>query len=353
MSGFFVRLISFSTPQTQKPMNPFLAFLALLGQAFFSSDPKKIDPVILTSEFIYESAPFPQCHASTLLETQDGVMAAWFGGTREKHPDVSIYTAQRKNGSWSAPALAADGIENEVFRNPTWNPVLHRKNDGNIILFYKEGPNPREWWGLYKESADGGETWSKEVQLTPGFLGPVKNKSVELPNGKILHPSSFEVNGTWTTHVELSNPDLTDWEKVELKGSFSAIQPTVLFHPNDQLQILCRTREGAVASSWSTDLGKSWSTLEAIPLENNNSGIDGVTLSNGYHLLVANPLKKGRNKLVLLGSSDGINWTEIMVLENEEKGEFSYPAIIQAKDGTIHISYTYNRVKVKYVHLKV
>jgi alpha-L-fucosidase len=108
-----------------------------------------------------------------------------------------------------------------------------------------------------------------------------------------------------------------------------------------------------VAQAWSSDEGKSWTPLEATNLENNNSGIDGVTLSNGYHLLVVNPLKKGRNKLVLLGSSDGIAWEELLVLEDEKSGEFSYPAIIQAKDGSLHLSYTYNREKIKYIHLRL
>lgn len=333
-------------------MLSYISFLSLLGLFSFSQK-KESPPKILFSGFIYETAPFPSCHASTLLETPDGVMAAWFGGTYERHPDVSIYTSHRKNGEWSTPALAADGIENEVFRNPTWNPVLHRKNDGEIVLFYKEGPNPREWWGHYKVSGDEGKTWSKETQLPPGFLGPVRNKSVELPNGKLLHPSSFETNNVWTSHVEMSNPDLTGWEKVDLKGPFNAIQPTALFHPDGKIQLLCRTQEGVVAESWSSDQGKTWTPLVATKLENNNSGIDGVTLSNGYHLLVVNPLKKGRNKLVLLGSYDGISWEELLILENEERGEFSYPAIIQAKDGTLHISYTYNREKIKYVHLSL
>ena len=333
-------------------MLQFISFLSLLGLFSFSNAENR-DIKILSSGFIYETAPFPSCHASTLLETPDGVMAAWFGGTYERHPDVSIYTSHRKNGTWSTPEWAADGIENEVFRNPTWNPVLHRKNDGTIVLFYKEGPNPREWWGHYKVSTDGGKTWSEETQLPPGFLGPVRNKSVELSNGQLLHPSSFEINHVWTSHIELSDSDLKNWEKVELKGPFQAIQPTVLFHSNNKIQVLCRTQEGVIASAWSSDNGKSWTTLEAINLDNNNSGIDAVTLTNGSHLLVANPLKKGRNKLSLFGSTDGINWIEMLVLEDEKEGEFSYPAIIQATDGTVHISYTYNRKKIKYVHLSL
>ena len=78
-----------------------------------------------------------------------------------------------------------------------------------------------------------------------------------------------------------------------------------------------------------------------------------MTLESGSHLLVRNPIKKGRNKISLFDSADGITWEELLVLEDESIGEFSYPAIIQAKDGTVHISYTFNRTKVKYLHLKV
>lgn len=331
----------------------FILLISILNTTLVQTESDKPKPEILKAGFIYESAPFPSCHASTLLETEHGILAAWFGGTYERHPDVSIYTSKLTNGNWSTPELVADGIENEVFRNPTWNPVLHRLQNGEIALFYKEGPNPREWWGLYKTSTDEGKTWSKEIQLTPGFLGPVKNKAVDLPSGKILHPSSFEVNNIWTSHLEISDANLQNWTKTEVKGPFGAIQPTVLFHPEGKLQILTRTREGVIATAWSSDQGATWSELSSTGLVHNNSGIDAVTLANGYHLLVCNPIPKGRNKLSLLGSSDGVTWEEILVLENEESGEFSYPAIIQAKDGTVHISYTHHRKKIKYVQLKL
>jgi len=335
-------------------MNLLITLVGLFNIFFPPNTKEAVKPEILSSGFIYESAPFPSCHASTLLETPDGIMAAWFGGTYERHPDVSIYTSILRNGKWSTPAMAADGVENEVFRNPTWNPVLHEKENGDIVLFYKEGPNPREWWGLYKISTDGGKTWSKETQIPPGFLGPVKNKSVVLPNGNLLHPSSFEVNNIWTAHAEITDPNLKTWKKSEVEsGEFSAIQPTVLFHPDGKLQMLCRTREGVIATTWSSDGGNTWSKLESTELVHNNSGIDAVTLANGYHLLVCNPIPKGRNKLSLLGSTDGKTWEELLVLEDESEGEFSYPAIIQAKDGSVHISYTHHRKKIKYVHVKI
>lgn len=315
---------------------------------------KKIEAKILRSEFIYESAPFPSCHASTLIETEDGVLAAWFGGTYERHPDVSIYTSQLKNGTWSTPEMVADGVENKDFRNPTWNPVLYQNPNGQIVLFYKEGPNPKEWWGLYKTSDDGGKSWSKAIQIPPGMLGPVKNKSVTLADGTLLHPSSFETNGVWSMHVETTSADIQNWQKIEIdNGSFHAIQPTVLFYPDGKLQMLARTQEDVIGTTWSTDGGKTWSTVESTGLVHNNSGIDGVTLKNGMQLLLCNPIKDGRNKLSLMMSMDGVNWEELLVLEDQPAGEFSYPAIIQAEDGTVHLTYTYNREKIKYTALQI
>jgi alpha-L-fucosidase len=329
-----------------------LLFLFSIAGTFQPEKPVEVK--ILRSEFIYESAPFPQCHASTLVETKDGILAAWFGGTREKNPDVSIYTARLSSGKWSAPEMVADGVVDENLRYPTWNPVLFQNKPDQLTLFYKIGPSPSEWWGAYKTSADEGKNWSKEVKLEEGFLGPIKNKSVILPNGEILHPSSLETDKAWTIHVEKSDANLQNWEKIEISnGSFNAIQPTVFFLPDGKIQMLSRTQEGKVGVNYSEDQGETWSRMQGSSLVNNNSGIDGITLKSGYHLLLCNPLQKGRNKLSLMGSEDGVNWKELMMLEDQASGEFSYPAIIQAKDGSVHLTYTYNRKKIKYVSLQI
>lgn len=328
--------------------------LFILSLFSFLSPSEKPTVKILSSGFIYESAPFPSCHASTLLETDRGILASWFGGTYERHPDVSIYTSLLSNGKWSTPEMVADGVENKDFRNPTWNPVLYNSPAGEIFLFYKEGPNPREWWGLYKTSYDQGKTWSKPIQIPPGMLGPVKNKPVLLSDGTLLHPSSFETNGIWSMHLETTNSNVQNWNKIAIdNGPLHAIQPTILVYPNGKIQLLARTQEDVIGTTWSMDNGKTWSTMEATNLVNNNSGIDAVTLKNGMQLLLCNPIKDGRNKLSLMMSMDGVNWEELYVLEDQPKGEFSYPAIIQAKDGSVHMTYTYNREKIKYVSLVV
>ncbi|HMO37562.1 MAG TPA: exo-alpha-sialidase, partial [Gemmatales bacterium] len=84
------------------------------------------------------------------------------------------------------------------------------------------------------------------------------------------------------------------------------------------------------------------------------SGIDAVTLQDGRHLLVYNHVDKAgiatsaRSPLNVAVSRDGITWQAGLVLENE-KGEFSYPAVIQTKDGLVHITYTWNRKKIRHV----
>ena len=164
---------------------------------------------IVQEGFIYEEAPFPQCHASTLVEAQDGsIIAAWFGGEYERHPDVSIYQSKLTDTVWSTPQKIADGkVENDTLSYPTWNPVLFKNAENTLMLYYKEGPSPSTWWGKFKTSEDNGASWSAAEQLPDGILGPIKNKPIQLANGSIVSPSSVESEdgAVWTSHIELSS----------------------------------------------------------------------------------------------------------------------------------------------------
>lgn len=315
-------------------------------------------PGLLRSEYIYETAPFPECHASTLAETRGGLVAAWFGGTKEKHPDVGIWVSRYENGRWTTPVEVANGVESPSKRYPTWNPVLHQPKNGPLLLFYKVGPSPSTWWGMLTTSTDGGRSWSKPVRLPDGIAGPIKNKAVELSNGDLLCPSSTEDKG-WRVHFERT-PDLgRTWSRTEPINDgkeFGVIQPTVFFHKGGRLQALFRSRQGVVVESWSSDQGKSWGKLTATSLPNPNSGIDGVTLKDGRHLLVYNhvvtPAGKwgDRAPLNVAVSEDGKIWKAALVLEpGPPEAEYSYPAVIQTSDGLVHITYTWNRKKVKHI----
>src|SRR5690349_2893269 len=138
------------------------------------------DMAILTREFIYETAPFPSCHASTLAETPSGLVAAWFGGKDEGEPDVGIWFARRdtKGRMWSAPVEVANGVQSPEKRYPCWNPALFQAPGGPLLLFYKVGPQPTTWWGMLITSDDAGKTWSAPRRLPDGIFGPIKNKPI-------------------------------------------------------------------------------------------------------------------------------------------------------------------------------
>ncbi|WP_316737553.1 sialidase family protein [Pedobacter aquatilis] len=318
---------------------------------------------IVSSAYIFENAPFEACHASTLVELKNNsIMSAWFGGKHEGSKDVSIWTSINQNGKWSAPIEVANGIQNDTLRFPCWNPVLFKAKNGTLYLHYKIGPNPREWWAEFKTSANDGKTWSQAQKLPEGFLGPIKNKPIQIANGEILYPSSTESldEKKWLIHLEKTDANGKNWRKINIDcDTFGVIQPSILTYPNGKLQLLCRSRQNVIVESWSVDNGESWSKLKPTTLPNPNSGSDAVTLKDGRQLLIYNPLEsgkdwwEGRSVLKLAISNDGKNWKNIYTLEEHPKGEYSYPAIIQAKDGAVHLSYTSLRKKIKYIKLKV
>lgn len=306
---------------------------------------------ILRDEFIYQTAPFPQCHASTIAQAADGtVVAAWFGGTREKHPDVGIWLSRYVDQKWDAPTEVANGVESPDKRYPCWNPVLFQPARGPLLLFYKVGPSPSSWWGVLKTSDDGGRTWSAACRLPEGILGPIKNKPVELPGGRILCGSSTEHAG-WRVHFEWTTDLGKTWAKTEPINEASqigAIQPALLLHPEGVVQAVGRSQQGRIWESWTRDAGGTWSPMNLTGLPNPNSGLDAVTLADGRHVLVYNHTARGRSPLNVAVSSDGKTWKAALVLEREP-GEYSYPAVIQTKDGMVHITYTWKRQRIKHV----
>ena len=326
------------------------------------------DAAILKNEFIYDKAPYPECHASTIEKTPAGLVAAWFGGTEEKHPDVGIWFSRHIDGHWAEAIEVANGIQyalpdGSVHRHPTWNPVLFQYPNGPLVLFWKCGPAPDTWWGVMSESRDNGVTWSTARRLPEHIDGPVRNKPIFLNNGTLLCGSSTEFDG-WRIHFEQTTDHGLTWQRTPVINdgkTIGAIQPTLLRHSDGTIQALCRNRDGdgKILSTTSQDLGLSWSELIPISLPNPNSGIDAVTLKDGRHLLVYNHTSRsqgtprGREMINVAISTDGLDWKPALRLDREAKAEFSYPAVIQAADGKVHITYTWKRQKVRHTVLDI
>ncbi|TZF81116.1 hypothetical protein FW774_19475 [Pedobacter sp. BS3] len=309
---------------------------------------------IVKTEFICNPPKTPELHASTIEETSYGLIAAWFGGTKEKNPDVGIWVSRNDhNTGWTVPVEVATGVtlkaDGTTERYPCWNPVLFQAhNGGPLMLFYKVGPTTPEWWGMLITSTDGGKTWSKPQRLPDNIYGPIKNKPVSIGENGMLCPSSI------TSRLHFERTD--DWGKTWTRTpsvtdrSIPVIQPSILFYGNGKLQAVGRTlKDKRVFSIWSADNGSTWSNFHLLKLPNPNSGTDAVTLKDGRQLLVYNHSEDFRSPLNVALSDDGENWYQVLVIENDKDGGYSYPAVIQTKDGLVHITYSWRRKNIKHV----
>lgn len=321
--------------------------------------------------YLFQDAPFQSCHASTIAETDKGdLVVACFGGSYEGCEDVCIWVTRLPNGdfSWTEPVIAADGVLNDSVRKACYNPVLQQMPNGELWLFFKIGSCVADWTGWLTKSRDGGTTWSPREPLPEGFLGPVKNKPLLLGD-RLLCPSSTEKDG-WRIHFEILDLTTNQWHKVgPVKGAkalttmdkgkrgarpreIMCIQPTLLQMADGSLKALCRTKNGRIATTTSRDGGETWSEVTLTDLPNNNSGIDAVTLRDGRHVLVYNPVtvKPGkemgpRSPLAIAVSNDGEHWYKISEMgeTSDTQGELSYPAIIQGANGHLYMTHTWLR----------
>ena len=409
------------------------------GDYHYSVDIPTRHEAITKDEFLYDNGGFPSAHASTITRLKNGdLVAAYFGGTFERNPDVCIWVSRKPKGAkaWEMPILAADGVfrvgtedarkaglsgidekttpadkgpvkdgqrrfgipanyhydyrsktanvalPTDLKRKACWNPVLYTMPDGEVWLFYKVGASVADWTGWLVKSKDGGKTWTSPEALPDGFLGPVKNKP-ELVNGRLLCASSTERKG-WRFHMEILDLKTNRWKYVgpveaekkprtddvdsasvdmehpiykkgKKADNIFCIQPSILKLKDGRLQVLMRTRNAKLATSFSSDGGDTWTPVTLLDVENNQSGTDAVTLSDGRHVLIYNNFEtlpgtpKGvRTPLSLAISDDGTHWNHILTLEDSPVGQYSYPSIIEDSDGKLHCVYTWCRQRVAY-----
>jgi predicted neuraminidase len=276
-------------------------------------------------------------------------MAAWFGGSAEGKKDVRIWLARHDGMGWSAPEVAGEDPD-----QPCWNPVLFRSQSGTVFLFFKVGPNPTAWTGMVRRSTDGGKSWSKPDPLPAGILGPVKNKPVQLADGAILAGTSVESYRAWACWIERSDNDGKSWKRFGPIGvpdhPYGIIQPTLFPAKDGRIVMLCRSRGlGKICRAESRDRGETWTQATPTQLPNPNSGIDGVRSAEGKWFLVYNHTDRNRFPLNLgMSEDDGQSWRMVHTFE-DQLGEFSYPAIIQTQDGRLHVTYTWQRRRIKHV----
>lgn len=300
--------------------------------------------------FIYEKAPFPSCHASTLVEHEPGkLLAAWFGGQAEGAKDVQIWLSAFDGKSWSEPKVV--GTEPG---QPCWNPVLFKAAKGTLWLWYKAGPSPERWTGFSRTSSDGGKTWSKVEMMPAGFWGPVRAKPIQLANGTILAGTSVESFRNWTPFVDRSTDDGKTWTRSNafpVADKLNQIQPALFETKSGSVVALMRSRDPrVVCRSESKDGGVTFGPAEETKLPNPSTGLDCVRIGDEV-FLICNPVAQGRTPISIAKSTDdGRTWKVAADLETES-GEYSYPAMILSAAGKLEITYTWKRTHIKYLSL--
>jgi predicted neuraminidase len=318
--------------------------------------PARSDHPKLTQQHLYEigSADFPSCHSASIVELQDGtLLSVYLGGSGESKPDLEVRLSRKgPSKDWETPISITDSpgsIE---------NPVIFQERGGTLFVFYKITHAKNYRMGRMKISTDGGKTWGPERKLGEKAMGPEKNKPVQLDDGTILTPNA-DRNG-WVDggnlFVERSTDGGETWENTrgaDNGGISRAIQPTMFVHTDGRLQIMARGM-GKIPMTFSDDNGKTWSPLENSVLPGNWSGIDGVTLRDGRHFLVYNHVptkgRKGHRRVLNAAvSKDGKVWQAAVVLGVCRGGQFSYPAVIQSRDGLIHIVHTWHRETINHI----
>lgn len=308
---------------------------------------------------IFQPEEGVQCHASHLTLMEDGgVFAVWFQGTREGADDVRIYGAHMNAyGVWEKPcAITPDnGL-------PHWNPVIFRRKDGELVLFYKEGRVIAHWHTMVMHSSDDGKTWSQPEEFVPGDVGgrgPVRNKIIEIADGTLIAPASLE-DGIWRCFMDVSADGGKTWQPTEeiclpvpegeLPKPFGCIQPTLWQDDAGDVHALLRTSQGALYRTDSKDSGRTWCEPYATSLPNNNSGVDLVKASDGTLYLVCNPVADNwgaRSPVSVMKSQDnGVSWqlfTHLVTMP----GEYSYPAVLY-RNGALYITHTWQRKSIQF-----
>jgi len=301
-------------------------------------------------EIPIDNFSYPSSHASTIVELPSKeLLVAWYAGSSEGAKDVAILSSRLRAGSnsWTKPEVLID-----TPGKSEGNPVLFVNIKGLLFLFYVTifGRGWDECKMFWQTSSDNGLSWGKKRVLREEYGWMIRNKPIILRGGDILLPVYDERD--WHSLVMVSEDEGENWKAYgKITTPAGNIQPTVVQLSDESLLMYLRTggEGGYIFCSKSYDNGRTWTKAEATNLPNPNSGIDLLRLKSGNIALAFNDTPRGRTPLnVALSLDEGKTWAFNKRLETE-KGEFSYPAIIQDSKGNIHLTYTNRRVNIKHV----
>ena len=357
-------------------------------------------------------APGQAVHAPSIVELQNGdLRAVWFSGSREGAKDVTVQSAVMDAGSlkWSAeqPLFDRHQIERKLWRyvKKIGNPVIARAPDGSLHL-WMVNVSLGGWAGSslsWTRSTDEGVSWSAPKRLvTSPFLNIstlAKGAPFAYANGQTGLPVYHEFV-TKLAEVLRLDAEGRVIDKVRIPGSQTSLQPVVLVTGATTASAYMRSGSAtALMASHTNDAGRTWSPAQATWLPNPDSAVAGVVSPSGRRWLALNPTTDNRQTLALATSqkavgSDATSLRNVEAAEQPDKRlliaeyealllgelathgvggqdarayvasarrqlcgpercsqEFSYPYLLQSRDGFLHLVYTWHRTRIKHIRL--
>jgi predicted neuraminidase len=357
-----------------------------------------------TSPVIQQTMIFPQqekhVHGSSIVNLPNGdFLVAWFEGSGERtSDDVKIMGARLKKGdkAWSEPFLMAD-----TPLIPDCNPVLFLNNRGKLFLTwiavqanlweqsiirfktsvnynnagapvwnwqdiillkpdkkfeeetaakFKSMPESTIGWAGYAPKYDEMivEASKDASKRSIGWMTRIKPLLFE--NGRIVLP--LYSDGFNFSLMAISDDNGESWRPGLPVIGRGPIQPALAKKKNGNLVALMRDsgdEPNKVHFSESTDQGESWSTTVKTDIPNTAS-VELHVLQDGKWAFLGNDIDDGRYQLRLWISDDeGKTWKWKTFIENDlsKKSSYSYPSLIQTKDGLLHMTYSFHPEKQK------
>lgn len=364
--------------------------LVTLGQPLFEQ------------ELIFPPNPLHN-HGSSIVETPDGdLLACWFHGSGERRSDdVLVQGARKRKGedTWSEPFVMADTPD-----LPDCNPVLFVDPRGTLWLFWITVQD-NEWGGSLLKyrtattySADGPPAWdwqdvihARPAKLETKFVEAVEKAETEYAEFIATNDELRSNIAAWKSRVDNKlalrlgwmtriHPIMTSGNRMMLGlysdvwncslaaftedwGTTWTFSEPIITHELGNIQpAFVKQRDGDIVaymrdngfpkkirSATSADDGKTWGPVTHLTIPNPGSSVDAIALQNGNWVLVCNDTTNGRHLLTMyLSEDEGETWPVKRGLEtfDPDRGSGSYPSLIQARDGTVHCTYSYTRKDV-------
>lgn len=326
-------------------------------------------------------------HSSSIVELPGGdLLVCWFHGSGERTADdVKILGARRTQGTgkWSAPFDMADTpgfpdtnctmfVDSKKRLWLFW-PVILANEWESALMKYKmtsdyNGAGAPRWTAsdnillvpknftertqeVFKrdlKSTPWGRHAQRLVAMTADKLSArlgwfSRTHPVELPSGRILLP--LYSDGFSMSLMGISDDGGQTWFASEPIVGYGNIQPSVVRKKDGTLVAYMRDNgppPKRIHSSTSNDDGMTWTPAEDTQLPNPGVSVEAIALRSGNWIIVYNDLERGRHSLAISMSEDeGTTWKWTRHLERREGAQFHYPSVIQARDGAIHVTYSY------------